>query len=47
MRLIKSICTGTGQPATYEGTEEAEGMADALIKRLLKDIIKKASTRGD
>lgn len=40
-RLIKSICTGTAQPATYEGTEEAEGMANALIKCLLKDIIKK------
>ena len=28
-------------PASYEGTEEPEGMADALIERLLKGIIKK------
>ena len=40
-RLVKRVRTGTAQPATYEGTEELEGMADAPIERLLKGIIKK------
>ena len=40
-RLVKHVRTGTAQPAKYEGTEEPEGMADAPIERLLKDIIKK------
>ena len=40
-QLVKRVRTGTAQPAKYEGTEEPEGMADAPIKRLLKDIIKK------
>ena len=40
-RLVKRVHTGTAQPAKYEGTEEPEGMADAPIERLLKDIIKK------
>ena len=43
-RLVKRVCTGTAQPAKYEGTEEPEGMADALIERLLQDIIKKKET---
>ena len=33
------------QPASYEGTEEPEGMADAPIERLLKDIIKKQAPK--
>ena len=40
-RLVKRVRTGTAQPATYEGVEEPEGMADAPIERLLKDILKK------
>ena len=42
-RLVKRVRTGTGtaQPAKYEGNEEPEGMADAPIERLVKDIIKK------
>ena len=40
-RLVKRVRTGTAQPASYEGSEEPEGMADAPIERLLKDIIKK------
>ena len=40
-QLVKRVRTGTAQPASYEGTEEPEGMADAPIERLLKDIIKK------
>ena len=32
-RLVKRVRTGTAQPASYEGTEEPEGMADAPIKR--------------
>ena len=39
--LVKWVRTGTAQPASYEGTEEPECMADAPIERLLKDIIKK------
>ena len=37
---MKRVRTGTAQPASYKGTEEPEGMADAPIERLLKDIIK-------
>ena len=40
-RSVKRVRTGTVQPTTYEGIEEPEGMADAPIERLLKDIIKK------
>ena len=40
-QLVKRVRTGTAQPASYEGTEEPEGMADVPIERLLKDIIKK------
>ena len=40
-RLVKRVRTGTAQPASYEGIEEPEGMVDAPIERLLKDIIKK------
>ena len=40
-RLVKRVRTGTDQPPTYEGIEEPEGMADAPIERLLKDILKK------
>ena len=40
-RFVKRVNTGTAQLAKYEGTEEPEGMADAPIERLLKDIIKK------
>ena len=40
-RLVKRVRRGTAQTATYEGTEEPEGMADAPIERLLKDIINK------
>ena len=40
-RLVKRVRTGTAQPAKHEGIEEPEGMADAPIERLLKDIVKK------
>ena len=40
-QLVKRVRTGTAQPASYEVTEDPEGMADAPIERLLKDIIKK------
>ena len=40
-QLVKQVQTGTAQPASYEGTEEPEGMADAPIERLLKGIIKR------
>ena len=40
-RLVKWVRTGTAQPTTYVGIEEPEGMVDAPIERLLKDIIKK------
>ena len=40
-RLVKRVRTGTAQPTAYEGIEEPEGMVDAPIERLLKDIIKK------
>ena len=45
-RLVKHVRTGTAQPAKYEGTEEPEGMADAPIERLLKDIVKRKNPRS-
>ena len=41
---MKRVRTGTAQPASYEGTEEPEGMAVAPIERLLKDIVKKQAS---
>ena len=40
-RLVKRIRTGKTGPMTFQGTEEPEGMVDAPIERLLKEIIKK------
>ena len=40
-RLVKHIRTGKTGPVTFRGTEEPEGMVDAPIERLLKEIIKK------
>ena len=40
-RLVKRIRTGKTGPMTFRGTEEPEGMVDAPIERLLKEIIKK------
>ena len=40
-RLIKRIRTGKTGPLTFQGTEEPEGMVDAPVERLLKEIIKK------
>ena len=40
-RLVKRIRTGKTGPLTFRGTEEPEGMVDAPIERLLKEIIKK------
>ena len=40
-RLVKRIRTGKTGPMTFRGTEEPEGMVDAPVERLLKDIIKK------
>ena len=39
-RLVKRVRTGTAQPDRYEGTEEPEGMVDAPVERLLKQIVK-------
>ena len=40
-RLVKRIRTGKTGPMTFQGTEEPEGMVDAPVERLLKDILKK------
>ena len=40
-RLAKRIRTGKTGPMTFQGTEEPEGMVDAPVERLLKEIIKK------
>ena len=40
-KLVKRIRTGKTGPLTFRGTEEPEGMVDAPIERLLKEIIKK------
>ena len=40
-RLVKHIRMGKTGPMTFRGTEELEGMVDAPMERLLKDIIKK------
>ena len=40
-RLVKHIRTGKTGPLTFRGTEEPEGMVDAPVERLLKEIIKK------
>ena len=40
-RLVKRIRTGKTGPLTFRGTEEPEGMVDAPVERLLKEIIKK------
>ena len=40
-RLVKRIRTGKTGPMTFRGTEEPEGMVDAPVERLLKEIIKK------
>ena len=40
-RLVKRIRTGKTGPMTFQGTEEPEGMVDAPVERLLKEIIKK------
>ena len=44
-RLVKRVRTGTAQPATYEGVVEPEGMADAPIERLVKEILKKQAPK--
>lgn len=40
-RLVKRIHTGKTGPLTYEGTKEPEGMVDAPMETLLKQIITK------
>ena len=40
-RLVKRIRTGKTGPLTFRGTEEPEGMVDAPVEKLLKEIIKK------
>ena len=40
-RLVKRIRTGKTGPMTFQGTEEPEGMVDAPVERLLKEILKK------
>ena len=40
IKLVKRIRTGTRGTPTYQGTAEPEGMADAPVESLLKQIIK-------
>ena len=40
-RLVKRIRTGKTGPLTFRGTEEPEGMVDAPVETLLKEIINK------
>jgi len=40
VKLVKRIRTGTRGTPTYKGTAEPEGMADAPVESLLKQIIK-------
>ena len=40
VKLVKRIRTGIRGTPTYQGTVEPEGMADAPVERLLKQIIK-------
>ena len=44
-QLLKRVRTGMAQPASYEGTEEPKGMADAPMERLLKDLVKKQAPK--
>jgi len=39
-KLVKRLRTGQSGPISYQGTTEPEGMADAPIETLLKQIIK-------
>ena len=43
-RLVKRIRTGRTDLLTFRGTEEPEGMVNAPVERLLKEIIKKEPT---
>jgi len=40
VKLVKRIWTGTRGTPTYQGTAEPEGMADAPVESLLKQILK-------
>ena len=40
VKLVKRIRTGTRGTPTYQGTAEPEGMADAPVESLLKQILK-------
>ena len=39
-KLVKRLRTGTSGPITYQGTAEPEGMVDAPVENLLKQILK-------
>ena len=39
-KLVKRLRTGTSGPLTYQGTAEPEGMVDAPVENLLKQILK-------
>ena len=39
-KLVKRLRTGTSGPITYQGTDEPEGMVDAPVENLLKQILK-------
>ena len=39
-RLVKRLRTGKTGPLTFRGTEESEGMVDAPVETLLKQIVK-------
>ena len=39
-RLVKRPRTGSTGPITYQGTAEPEGMVDAPVENLLKQILK-------
>ena len=39
-KVVKRLRTGTSGPITYQGTAEPEGMVDAPVENLLKQILK-------
>ena len=42
-KLVKRIRTGKSGPISYQGTTQPEGMVDAPVENLLKQILKGAS----
>ena len=46
-RLVKRLRTGKTGPLTFRGTEESEGMVDAPVETLLKQIVKGVKKEPD